>query len=305
MSAEKKVSDSENSEPTYALGVAARLTGLSPDLLRAWERRYAAVEPTRTPGGTRRYRVGDLERLRLLKAAVDAGHRIGDIANLDDRELAQRVDRGSPQPGGDTIGPVLEALENLDGAEAERLISQQLAALGPTRFARQFAAPLLEAIGEAWVAARICVASEHLGSGLLRSLLGGTLRPTVVSGNAPVIVFATPTGERHEMGLLLAAVTALGAGGNPLYLGPDLPVDEILGAVKTSAARALAVSIVATPPDKAQELLAALRDGLSEEVELWVGGRGAQELELPPQSARIDSFDTLEQRVTLLGERSG
>ena len=59
---------SEDLELTYPLRTAARLTGLSPDLLRAWERRYGVVEPTRTPGGTRRYTAADLERLRLVKA---------------------------------------------------------------------------------------------------------------------------------------------------------------------------------------------------------------------------------------------
>jgi DNA-binding transcriptional MerR regulator len=305
MAADKGAIQPENAEPTYALGVAARLTGLSPDLLRAWERRYAAVEPKRTPGGTRRYRAADLERLRLLKAAVDKGYRIGDMASLDDRELTRRVNRGSAEQDSDAVEPVIAALERLDTADADRLIALQLSALGPARFARQFAAPLLEALGEAWAETRICVASEHLGSGLLRSLLGAALRPTTASGSAPIIVFATPPGERHEMGLLIAAVTALGAGGNPLYLGPDLPLDEILGAVKTSGAGALALSIVATAPEAAEQALAAIRAGLPEEVQLWSGGRAARGIELPPACVYIDSLETLEQRVTLLAERSG
>jgi DNA-binding transcriptional MerR regulator len=305
MAADKGAIQPETAEPTYALGVAARLTGLSPDLLRAWERRYAAVEPRRTPGGTRRYRAADLERLRLLKAAVDKGYRIGEIANLDDQELTRRMDRGSAEQGSDAIEPVIAALERLDTAEADRLIALQLSALGPARFARQFAAPLLEALGRAWEETRICVASEHLGSGLLRSLLGGALRPTAASGSAPIIVFATPPGERHEMGLLIAAVTALGAGGNPLYLGPDLPVDEILRAVETVGAGALALSIVAAAPEAPVRALAATRAGLPDEVQLWVGGRMAREIKLPPASVYIDSLETLEQRVTLLAERSG
>ena len=149
MAAHKEATQPENAEPTYALGVAARLTGLSPDLLRAWERRYAAVEPMRTPGGTRRYRAADLERLRLLKAAVDKGYRIGDIASLDDQELTRRTERAGAMQGSDAIEPVIAALERLDMAEADQLIALQLAALGPARFARQFAAPLLEALGQA------------------------------------------------------------------------------------------------------------------------------------------------------------
>jgi len=80
-------------ELTYPLRTVARLTGLSPEVLRAWERRYRVVTPARTPGGTRRYSAADLERLRLLKAAVDAGHRIGDVARLDVAELSRRSTR--------------------------------------------------------------------------------------------------------------------------------------------------------------------------------------------------------------------
>ena len=71
---------SEPVELTYPLRTATRLTGLSPEVLRARERRYGVVQPLRTSGGTRRYRAADLERLRLVKAAVDAGHRVGEVA---------------------------------------------------------------------------------------------------------------------------------------------------------------------------------------------------------------------------------
>ena len=78
-------------ELTYPLRTVARLTGLSPHVLRAWERRYEVVVPLRTEGGTRRYRSADLERLRLVKSAVDAGHRVGQIAQLGDAELKQKA----------------------------------------------------------------------------------------------------------------------------------------------------------------------------------------------------------------------
>jgi DNA-binding transcriptional MerR regulator len=67
-----------SNEPTYSLGAVARLTGLSPHVLRAWERRYGAVRPLRTPGGTRLYRESDVARLRQLRAAVQAGHSISE-----------------------------------------------------------------------------------------------------------------------------------------------------------------------------------------------------------------------------------
>jgi DNA-binding transcriptional MerR regulator len=286
-------------EKTWALGSASRLTGLSPELLRAWERRHQVVEPLRTPGGTRRYRAADLERLRLLKAAVDAGHRISELASLRNDELERLAAAPEPAPRVN-LAPILAALDALDGVEVQRLLGIALAALGASQFAREVAQPLAREIGERWAASRLSVASEHLGSGVLRSLLGAALQPGAASLRGARILFATLPGERHELGLLMAALAATGAGANPLYLGVELPVDELLGAAQRGGAAALALSIVATPGPDTERALAALRERLPKEIALWVGGAGAAPLSLPRGVERIASLDALEQRVALL-----
>jgi DNA-binding transcriptional MerR regulator len=293
-------SKSEALELTYPLRTAARLTGLSPDLIRAWERRYGVVEPLRTPGGTRRYRAVDLERLRLVKAAVDAGHRIGQVARLDPTELERRA-AGSQEPSTGRLDEIISALERLDGAEAQRLLSLQLSALGPVRFARDFAVPLVREIGERWAGDRLPIASEHLATAVLRSMLGSALQPTAASLLGPRIVFATPSGERHELGLQMAALTALGAGANPLYLGAELPIEELVGSVERSGATALALSLVTLTPDQATQAVRAIRCALPVDVHLWIGGVIASALEPCDGIDCFDSLESFEQRVALLG----
>lgn len=294
----------ETVEQTYPLRTAARLTGLSPELLRAWERRYAAVEPLRTAGGTRRYRAADLERLRLLKAAVDAGQRISQVAGLDHDELKRRA--ATPQaPHGNPLDEILTAVDQLAGSEAQRLLSLQLSALGPVRFAREIALPLAREIGDRWADERLGVASEHLATGVLRSMLGSTLLPSATALMGPRIVFATLSGERHELGLLMAALTAMGAGANPIYLGPDLPVEDMLGAVERARAAVMAVSVVSTPEARETRAVGALRGGLPAEVRLWVGGAGARSMKLPDGAERIEDLDDLEQGVALLVSDGG
>lgn len=287
-------------EITYPLRSAAQLTGLSPELLRAWERRYRAVEPLRTPGGTRRYRASDLERLRLLRAAIDAGHRIGSLASLPNEELEQLARAVEVVPR-DRLAGVLAALDDFDGAEAQRLLAIQLSTLGSLRFAREIAMPLLVEIGERWVGSRLRIASEHLATAVLRSLLGSALQPSAMSLRGARVVFSTLGGERHELGLLTAALCAMGAGANPVYLGPEVPVEDLLHAVERSGAAALALSVVAQPAAEVAAPLAALRAGLPSHVHLWIGGSGAEALPLPPGVERIESFEQLEQRVGLLG----
>jgi DNA-binding transcriptional MerR regulator len=291
-------------ELTYPLRAAARLTGLSPEVLRAWERRHQVVEPIRTPGGTRRYRAADLEKLRLVKAAVDAGHRIGRVARMDAAELK----RTSSAEGSGLSAPldaILASLDRLDHAAAQHLLSVQLAALGPVVFARQLALPLLREIGERWANGDMGIASEHLATGILRGLLGAALQPTASSLLGPRILFATPSGERHELGLLIAALTALGAGGNPLYLGAELPVEDMLRSAEETRAAAVALSIVTIPAAQVMRTVRALRGGLPDPVHLWLGGAGAENLQCPSGLETIASLDALVQRVTLLGLENG
>lgn len=292
-----------SSETTYPLRVVARLTGISPELLRAWERRYGVVTPVRTAGGTRRYSAADLEHLRLLKQAVDAGHRIGRIAHLGLDELRRRAaptDAGLGAPSAPRLDEILSALARLEAAEVQRLLSLQLSALGPVRFSRELALPLVREIGARWATERLGIASEHLASGMLRSMLGSAMQHTAASQSGPRIVFATPTGERHELGLQMAALTALGAGADPIYLGAELPVEDLLVAVETTDARALALGVVTIPPASASRTVAALRGGLPDAVHLWLGGAGARGVQPMAGVEHFDDLGTLEQSIRML-----
>lgn len=291
---------SDPMESTYPLRTVARLTGLSPELLRAWERRYAIVEPLRTPGGTRRYTAEDLERLRLVKAAVDAGHRISHVAKWDPAELERRSAIEN-EISSSCVEEILTTLERLDSSELQRLLALQLSVLGPATFAREVASPLVTEIGERWSHGRLGIAQEHLATGVLRSLLGSALQPTAASRVGPRVLFATPVGERHELGLLMAALSGLSAGSNTLYLGTDLPVEEILAAVEMSDAVAVALSIVTIPRPQAVRFIDALRGGLASHIHVWVGGIGSVDLELPDGVEYIDGLEALERRVMLLG----
>jgi DNA-binding transcriptional MerR regulator len=295
-----KGSKSEALEVTYPLRAAARLTGLSPAVVRAWERRYGVVAPIRTSGGTRRYRAADLERLRLVKAVVEGGFRVGQVAQLEPAELERRA-AVSPSLSTSRLDEVLAALERLDAAEAQRLLSLQFSALGPAPFAREVAVPLLQEIGERWAGERLRIASEHLATGVLRSLLGSALQPNAASLLGPRIVFATPTGESHELGLQMAALIALSAGANPIYLGAELPVEELLDAVERTGAAALALSLVTIPPAGAEQAVREIRSGLPDGVHLWLGGAKASTLEPSEGVECIDHLEAFSQRVALLG----
>ena len=284
---------------TYPLRTVVRLTGLSPDLLRAWERRHGVVIPERTDGGTRRYRASDVERLRFVKAAVDAGHRIGRVANLSNEELqllSAQGEEGSPNQ----LDEMLEAVENFDSAELQRLLSIQLSTLGAPRFAREVAQLMLAKIGERWARGEIGIANEHMTCAVIRNLIGPTLQPTAHSAAGPKIVFATPPDERHELGLMMATLTAVSAGGNCLYLGADLPVEEVVGAARDFGADVVVMSMVTTRAVDARRAVTLLQSELEYHVQIWTGGSASAELDDYGGVEYIPSFEALEQRVALL-----
>ncbi len=281
----------------YSLGAVVHLTGLSAHAIRAWERRYGAVRPRRSPGGSRRFSDAEVARLLQLRAATEAGHRISDLALLGDAALERLVARSAPPP---PAAPSLDALraaaDRLDAAELERQLSVQFAALGPAAFAREVAAPLLRALGEGWERGSVSIASEHMASALVRSLLGAALRAPAHPDGAPGLLLATPAGERHELGLLTAAIDALAAGADALYLGPDLPAEEVARAAHRLAPAAVALSVVCLPRGAVRRYLAELRRRLPAPVEVWVGGPAS-----PAGASGLPGVERVEERAELAG----
>jgi MerR family transcriptional regulator, light-induced transcriptional regulator len=284
---------------TYSLGTVSKLTGLSPEVLRAWERRYALVVPLRTDGGTRRYTAENLEKFLLAKEAVDRGHRIGKVSKWSDEELRQRTAPEQVWPAV-SLDNILDAGRRLDASECQRLLSIHFGSLGAQQFAREVAVPLAHQIGDLWVREKYGIASEHLVTSVLRSLLGAAIQPSAQSLLGPRIVFATPSQERHELGLLVAALTALGSGANAIYLGTDIPAGEIAKAVETAKARALGLSLVTLSGEAANTAIAGIRQSVRPDVPIWVGGRAGRELTTPDGVEYVGTLNDLERRVALL-----
>ena len=278
-------------EPKHPIRVVSERTGLSPDVLRAWEKRYRAVEPPRRTGGSQRlYSDADVERLRLLRRVTKAGRSIGQVAELCTAELAAlaREDeaalRAAPAPRATASGAsrtyvdrCLIHIRDLNSGGLESTLMRALVALGAERFLDDVAVPVLREVGRAWEEKVLGIAQEHLATAVLRRVLGFAADAVEVSGQAPVVVVATPARQIHEMGALLAAVSASVAGWRVAYLGADLPAEEIAGAARKRGAQAVALSAV-FPVDDAElpGELRRLRSQLPPGVTVFVGGEGAR-----------------------------
>lgn len=301
----------------YPIRAVSKLTGITVDTLRAWERRYAVVAPERDERG-RLYGEADVERLRLLRQLVEQGHAIGRIAGLTSDELRALLTRGpdpvpydGPVPAVSTdLGPLRGAVERFDAPALRRELSRLAAILPARTLAREVALPLLQEIGEGWHEGRYTVAQEHLVSAELRSLIGALARLHAVPDTAPRLMLATPPGEQHELGTLVAALVASGSGFGTFYLGPGLPAAEVVGAARRVGPRAVVLGF--TGAESAPEALAALAEvarTLPPSVECWVGGAGvaAAAGKLPAERVLLlEDLDAFERHLgRLRGRETG
>ncbi len=278
-------------EPKHPIQVVTRRTGLSADVLRAWERRYEAVTPQRTGSQRRLYSDRDVERLTLLKQATDAGRPIGQVAAWSNDELREvvREDRSAEIARHAAEGPpplevaprglfdrAIRAVEQLDGQALQQVLDMASMSLSPVDLAEQILVPVMRNVGERWSMGTLGIAHEHLASAIVRNALSGLVLSRHLPRRGPGIVVATPSGQIHELGALVVAATAASVGWRVAYLGADLPVAEIAAAVHGTGALGAALSVT-HPADDPQlgGSLRALRAALPPGAVLVIGGLAA------------------------------
>jgi DNA-binding transcriptional MerR regulator len=295
----------------YSVKTIARLTGVPPATLRAWERRYGAIAPDRKASGHRLYGDADVERLRLLRQAVEAGHAIGQVAPLSDaalRRLTEAAPAAAPPVSGREalVARVLDALDDYDVEAAGEVLATAGALLPARRLVSELAVPLLHEVGARWANGRIGVAQEHLVSALMRDMLGTLVRlarPRTRSGG---VLLATPAGERHELGLLLVALLAAARGLPVCNLGPDLPTAEIALAARRLAPAVVGLGITCVQdPSASLAAVQAIARALAP-TEVWVGGHGALALPAegwPANARRLAELPALEAALDGLAAR--
>ena len=276
--------------PRHPIGVVARRTGLKPDLIRAWERRYGAVAPGRTETRRRFYSDEDVERLQLLRRVVSSGRGISQVAGLSNPELEALIEAepapaayapsypAAPEEADEAaeafLNRCLAAAQRLDVRELELELDRASVLFSRTHLIERVLVSLMRRIGDLWHQGALRPIHEHMASSVVRSFLGGMRGACHPELSAPHLVVTTPARQRHELGALLAAATAACEGWQVTYLGPDLPPEEIAAAALQKGARAVALGITYPPDDPLLvDDLRRLRRLLVPPTLLIVGGR--------------------------------
>ncbi len=239
----------------YPIGYVSLTTGLSAHVLRAWERRYGAVQPGRSSSGRRLYSQEDIDRLARLKKAIANGHSISQIADLDDAELAglagslakprkQSIGVASEAPVTGLVDECLEAVTSLDNEALLAVLTRAELHHNRKSVIENIIVPFMAEIGRLWRQGQFRIAHEHLASATVGASLSGMLmRNTDPMSRAPRILIAAPAGQYCRLGALAVAVIAQDCGWRPIMMGADLPVEEIASAGLKTDPQMIALSL--------------------------------------------------------------
>jgi DNA-binding transcriptional MerR regulator len=255
------------------IGELAKRTGVSPELLRAWEQRYGLLQPTRTAGGFRLYSAADEARVQHMQSLVSGGLAAAQAARLvlSDGEPAPRAVSGSATAMEDAAGALTASLDRLDEQAANTALDRLFSTYTVETVLQDVVIPYLHRLGERWAAGEVSVAQEHFASNLLRGRLLG-LAQGWGQGRGPGAILACLPGEHHELGLLVFGVALRRRGWRITYLGTDSPIGPVADITPTLAPAV--VVLLSMNPDNFLDHARQIEQ-LANQVPVMIAGPGA------------------------------
>ncbi|NDD91521.1 MerR family transcriptional regulator [bacterium] len=303
----------------------SRLVGLNEHTIRAWEKRYRAIEPQRTGTGRRTYSMEEVERLQMLNTLVRRGHAISSVAGLPLEKIQQLLDSKkqeleSAARSADTLDQdlqeatklIIALLHKFDFEAMVPQITKAALRFDIRSFVYGVALPLMREVGLQVDTGKLLIAQEHAFSVMLRDRLSQILNTLNTDNHTGKrIALSTPAGDIHEFGIMLSGILAAASGWSVQYLGPNLPPEDL---AKACAGLNCEVALVGTTPVPPEELkqswreyLRDLDEKLPQKTVLWVGGAAAVDGPLPRLKLRRNThwISSITQLETALSEAKG
>lgn len=297
-------------EQLFPILIASKMSGLSVDLIRAWERRYQAVTPCRARE-VRMYSLHDVMRLKTLKQLTERGQAIRFLAKLSDSALQQMIEQTQPlaqkthAPRPDLPlydsqkAALFAAIQTFDAPKLSALFTRLSVVHAPREFIYEIVLPFLHDVGAMWQRAELSISHEHFASKILRDIFGSLQHATSApQPRSTHILLATPEGEPHEFGLLCAAIIAQSLGAQTTYLGLHVPTSDLIHSAHILKPQIVTLSLQDSfSTQVGQHVVKTLEAGLPLDCQLWLGGS----LSLKTKRAVwIKDLKTFEERVQTL-----
>lgn len=264
-----------SSAERFPIRTVSALTGVKTVTLRAWERRYAILKPSRTLKGHRLYSHADVEQIRRVLALLDRGIQISHV-----REVLESPSQpitgaiASPDVWASYLQRLTAAVSRFDEEELDAIHDEVLTVHSIEQLTNCLLLPSLAALGERWKDRVGGIAEEHFLASYLRGKLGARLQRPSRYAHGPRLLAACAPQEHHEIGLLLFALEARAAGCRVILLGADTPLPELAVAHQQARSDGLVISAsMGAAPWLLDGELASLARRV--DVPVFVGGAAA------------------------------
>lgn len=288
---------------TYTIDIAAQKSGLTKNVIRAWELRYKALIPMRTDTNRRLYTDEDIEKLKLLNELTNQGFRIGNIANLSNDDLRlllgkSKKEQYDSQADQEIFNTIITRFIKLIKEYDERKIRQNLddlsLKLSKKIIITEVILPLFYNIGEMWRAGTLRISHEHFATEIFKNFLLDMKENEHISEFAPNIVVCTPIGQYHELAAVAISVLTTTIGLNSIYLGANVPGEDIAATATQSNALYVILSIIF--PENVPLLINNLKKLRSylPETKILIGGNIKYDLLRLLEDLKIEYISTID-----------
>ena len=220
----------------YSIRDLERLSGIKAHTIRIWEKRYNIIQPKRTSTNIRLYCDSELKKLLNVSILTRNGFRISQVATLSPEELKEKVVFliHESEDYHNQIDHLVVAMLEFNEHKFEKIITDCIIKTGFEHTMTRIVYPFFEKIGILWQTGTIQPAHEHFVSNLIRQKLivaidGQTNNP--LQNPAHFLLFL-PEGELHELGLLFYAYLIKKKGHQLIYLGQNVPFQDVVEAAK-------------------------------------------------------------------------
>jgi len=284
---------------THRIHRVSKLTGLSKDVIRVWERRYGLVKPLRSANRYREYSDEDVALLRFLKEELDRGQTIGALAVEGRASLLQRMhasaapSRRDLTPHDHLLDELVALLDPLDKTQFERKLNGAVAVIPFEEAVQRILLPLQRRVGELWHEGRINVAVEHYVTKLIQQKLFSVINQLPVNEFGPRVLVACPEGEFHEIGAQAVAYLAAARGCHVFYLGPNLPTQDLSAFCERIAPDLVLLSLTEMKPESAARQFLQELESIASRWPVAIGGQGALAIEHLLRDSKIELLDDL------------
>lgn len=301
----------------HPIQVVSRRTGLTTDVIRAWERRYSAIKPSRASNRRRLYNDDDVEKLILLRRATSVGRRIGDVARLSIKELHKLVDTDAsavtqlpisaiqqrPSTGSvmEHFDDCLDAITRLNNEDLHFSLNEATTSLGVLFLLEDLLRPLLAHVRDECRRGALRDAHYSIAMHTIRGFLTNLIIKEPMLETDYKIVCASPTGQIHDLSALRLAVAAKSYGWQVISLGIDSTINEIVYAQNQTRAQLIVIGITRPTDDPLlANQLRILREHLDDQIEIAITGSGAAAYFDILQEIRANYIQTISELPLLL-----